>query len=1224
MADDNARVWTYRYDTNNNLEFVDNPDGTTKQYHYEDVNFPNALTGITDERGLRFATWAYDSQGRAILSTHANNAERVDIVYSPDGTRTVTDSRGFISLYGTTTLNGVALVSDVTGPGCASCGDGNTSNTYDPANNNLLSKTENGLTTAFANYDTNGNPGTMTEAFGTANARTTDYSYDPRFRSKVTLKTEPSVCATGNKATATAYDAFGNATGITVAGFTPNCTAVSRTTTFQYNGPLNQLTQIDGPRTDASDLTTFTYYPNDATQGDNRGRLQRVVGPTGIMLRDNIQYTATGKVLSETRPNGLTLSFTYYAGNDRLQTLTENDGSQSRVTRWTYLATGEVQTITQADGTPAATTLTFAYDDARRLTKITDGLGNFIQYTLDTEGNRISENTFDSTNTLKKALTQTFDVYNRLDTTAQVNEAANLDFAADGTLTTQTDGKGAITDYSYDALKRLATITQDVGGTNTQTQNALTQYGYDVADRLTTVTDPANGNTTFSYDDVGNLITTTSPDTGTTTSGYDAAGNVITQTDAKGQVFAYTYDALNRVTTIDAPGTTDDISYSYDTCTGGVGRLCTATLGTETVTYAYNGFGDITAHQGMTYTYDAAARIQTMTYPSGAIVTYQYDSAGQINQVTLTDGTTTTTLASAITYQPFGPVKSLTYGNGKTLSQSHDTAYRVTNQTTAGALALTYPLYDANGNLLTRDNALTTTRETFTYDALNRLGTAAGTVGPRTYVYDKNGNRQSLDDGTTTNYTYTANTNRLTQINTTALTLDANGNTTAQGARTFSYNAYNRLIGVTDNTTQIASYTYNALGQRASKITATTTRFTYGLNGELLMESDGTGSPQVEYIDLNGQPLAMRTLGTVAAQPPTEVIVDNTDAATSLTGTWGTHAFGSPYQTNFRQANAGSGGTFRFTPTLTAGTYAVYGWWNINTNNSGAVPYTIRASGTDTVVTVNQKHNGGQWNLLGTFTFTGDGSEYIQIAEAGKTVADAVRFVPTGAPPPPSTQTTLYYIHTDHLGTPKALTDPTGTVVWTAIHDPFGLATVNEDPDNDTNTVTFNLRFPGQYYDSETGLHYNLNRYYSPKEGRYITSDPIGLEGGLNTYLYAEANPIGIFDPMGLTGNSAQRRKARRKNRRPPPVNMNKDERFESFVDDLPVGTKGILCALQIGGCLPKDLFVCSKLLCIPECGKPFIIDLPLDEPILMKTDTPCKCIEKKINRNFDEPLPGL
>ncbi len=74
----------------------------------------------------------------------------------------------------------------------------------------------------------------------------------------------------------------------------------------------------------------------------------------------------------------------------------------------------------------------------------------------------------------------------------------------------------------------------------------------------------------------------------------------------------------------------------------------------------------------------------------------------------------------------------------------------------------------------------------------------------------------------------------------------------------------------------------------------------------------------------------------------------------------------------------------------------------------------------------------------------------------------------------------------------------------------------NEDPDQDGTLTQVNLRYPGQYYDQGSGLHYNWNRYYDPRTGRYITSDPIGLEGGLNTYAYASNDPLRWVDPDGL------------------------------------------------------------------------------------------------------------
>ena len=106
-------------------------------------------------------------------------------------------------------------------------------------------------------------------------------------------------------------------------------------------------------------------------------------------------------------------------------------------------------------------------------------------------------------------------------------------------------------------------------------------------------------------------------------------------------------------------------------------------------------------------------------------------------------------------------------------------------------------------------------------------------------------------------------------------------------------------------------------------------------------------------------------------------------------------------------------------------------------------------------------------------------------------------------------------VHKDHLDAPRALTDQNNVVVWQNESSPYGISNPNEDPDGDGSAVEFNFRFPGQYFDLESGLHYNFFRYYDPGTGRYISSDPIGIEGGVNTYLYSNSNPINYIDPIG-------------------------------------------------------------------------------------------------------------
>jgi RHS repeat-associated protein len=105
----------------------------------------------------------------------------------------------------------------------------------------------------------------------------------------------------------------------------------------------------------------------------------------------------------------------------------------------------------------------------------------------------------------------------------------------------------------------------------------------------------------------------------------------------------------------------------------------------------------------------------------------------------------------------------------------------------------------------------------------------------------------------------------------------------------------------------------------------------------------------------------------------------------------------------------------------------------------------------------------------------------------------------------------IYYYGNDHLGTPIILTDSTNTVVWEAVYKPFGEAEVNPNSE-----VVNNFRFAGQYFDEETGLHYNYYRYYNPSTERYLKADPIGLDGGINLYAYVDNNPINDTDFIGL------------------------------------------------------------------------------------------------------------
>jgi RHS repeat-associated protein len=152
------------------------------------------------------------------------------------------------------------------------------------------------------------------------------------------------------------------------------------------------------------------------------------------------------------------------------------------------------------------------------------------------------------------------------------------------------------------------------------------------------------------------------------------------------------------------------------------------------------------------------------------------------------------------------------------------------------------------------------------------------------------------------------------------------------------------------------------------------------------------------------------------------------------------------------------------------------------------------------------------FTLTGTVTLTFRGEDPPRGERLNLTIT-AGQVACTGATLPPSNN--QYTVIPDHLNTPRLLTDANQAIQWRWDNVPFGDNAPNQDPGQTGTQVIYNLRYPGQLYDAESQLHYNYFRDYDPVTGRYIESDPIGIDGGLNTYLYANASPLRFIDPSG-------------------------------------------------------------------------------------------------------------
>ncbi|MFO1352711.1 MAG: RHS repeat-associated core domain-containing protein [Gammaproteobacteria bacterium] len=387
---------------------------------------------------------------------------------------------------------------------------------------------------------------------------------------------------------------------------------------------------------------------------------------------------------------------------------------------------------------------------------------------------------------------------------------------------------------------------------------------------------------------------------------------------------------------------------------------------------------------------------------------------------------------------------------------------------------------------------------------------ASGAYGNLSYSYDANGNRLSLTNGAaSSNYVIAPTSNRLSQITgagAKSFSYDAAGNTTASGPVSFTYNARGRMASTTQGTTTVG-YSHNGRGERVKKTAASNSFFAYDEQGQLLGDYSGSGVALTETVYLGNLPLAVLTTK--------ETLVDNaTTANVTVVGTWPTATtLKGFHSTNYQTHAAGSGAnTFAWKPTVTsAGSYRLYARWVAAASHATNATYTVTHSAGATPVTVNQQQNGGQWNLLGTFNFSSTAATITLSDQAnGTVIADAVKLVST------ANSSTIQYLYADQINTPRAITSTVNTVLWRWDSEPFGSTAPNQDADGNGVVFNYHLRFPGQYFDAETGLHYNYFRDYDAGTGRYVQSDPIGLRGGINTYGYVYSSPLRFTDAKGL------------------------------------------------------------------------------------------------------------
>jgi RHS repeat-associated protein len=860
-------------------------------------------------------------------------------------------------------------------------------------------------------------------------------------------------------------------------------------------------------QTDA--LGNETRYTYDAARMLTRKEIWQKDGATLSLLQaKNWSYDANGNKLSEwvTLDSGETITRSWtYNQNWIASEQSVSSAAPSKIFRAEYTfyfgADGRPTNIESRkrrrdDGSFQTTTYTYDTRNRRLTTELPDGVQVVDEYTGD-------------------YITRTF---LKIGGSEVPQLQRRFEYDAQGRLIKRWDARNNLTSYTYDDRGRIASISNPLGEQTlyTYADDKLTEVErghtaaegegqtiklvYDARDRVTgvqrkndagtfvnyqtfqlnsegqrlAITDAASRTTLLTYDLLGRLKTITDAANKTLQYGYDAAGNRVSSKDPLNHEKKYEFDDLNRATALVELGITPSprTEYGYDAA----GNIVTVKdPENHTTIYEFDALSRNTRitqplGQFVQYSYDSRDRIDFIVNARGNKIDYTYEGWGavdaELEYPTTSAATPNRTIAYA--YDNDGNVTSVTddaIGAGPAYSMTYDELGRVYDETVKyipGGDRILRHRYDRYGNrdeLTLQDGAALT--HAYTYNRLNQL-TAADLVGASISIsYFANDDRQSvtLPNGVVESYVY--------RPNGPAESMTFTGPLGQIGQFAYTYDDALNVSTQTDQDGQ-HSYTYDGL----HRLTATTHPVASGLSNEVY------GYDRVG----NREDPANASLFTY----------DGNNRITAGTGlTYG-------FDTDGSLQTRSDGAAFTHDPNNRLVQYS---------QGTTVAAYKYDSNGRRVSKIVNGSSAWFLWdgiNLLAEYDATGNRTRrYARLGSdhAATQVRDA---------------SGTYYVHTDRLGSPRMMTNSGAQVVWRSRYEAFGKAIVNEDADGNGSAVALHVRFPGQYFDAETGLHYNYFRDYDPLIGRYVQGDPIGLSGGINLYGYVGGNPINAIDLVGL------------------------------------------------------------------------------------------------------------
>jgi RHS repeat-associated protein len=863
-------------------------------------------------------------------------------------------------------------------------------------------------------------------------------------------------------------------------------------------GLVTGLRLLGADRTGDRTLIRYDY--------DSAGRLTGVVNSSGRPLR--FDYDAAGRVVAWHDRNGTSYRYTYDA-------------------RGRCVATA---------GSAGCLDGTLSYDDERRTTTVTDSLGCTVSYELNEDRQVVRQ-----TDALGSATTSEWDRYDRL--------------------LASTDALGLVTRYDYDGAGNLIRVLRPDGSTATAAYHrpglpelvtgpdgAIWRREYDGRGNLTSLTDPTGAVTRYGYDARGAVATVVEATGGRTRIENDAAGLPVAVTDASGGTVRCARDMSGRVTAVtDATGATTSYEWTVE------GRPASRTVHsglTERWSYdaegnpvehtdpdgrvtsiAYTHFDLPAARTGpdgarLVFSYDSELRLVAVTDPAGLVWHYRYDAAGRlVGEVDFA--------GRELSYRldPVGRLVEAVNGAGETVTYARDALGRMVRRVAGDAV--TGFEYDPAGRVSRVVNPAADVR--LDYDPVGRV--LAETCNGRrlTSSYDRAGRRVSRTTPSGARSTWEYGVTGLPAAlgagaSRVELGHDAAGReverrlggvrlgqswdgdsrlhsqqlTTSAGQlveRRYSYRGDGYVTAIQDSRDGLRSVELDPVG-RITGVSAAgrTERYAYGPAGAPVSASwpGAAAAGEREYVagqvrragatsfgyDRQGR-MTWRRTRTLSGQ--CRAWSYEWDAEDRLVGVH------TPAGDRWRYDYDGLGRRIAKRRLLDDGTPAErvdYSW------DGARLAEQIRTGPAGIRVTT------WDWEP-GTFRPVG------QTDRTGLPEPDAV-----GDAPQEWVDEQFHAIVADLVGTPTELVDADGRLAWRSRTSVWG-APAGERPSDVSPAVDCPLRFPGQYADQETGLRYNLFRYYDPQTARYLSPDPIGLAGGADPHAYVP-NPLHWADPLGL------------------------------------------------------------------------------------------------------------